>query len=217
MRSLRIVAVAVLTVAALVAVALYAQSSVEVVFSPDTMGITPNADFSTPPIVVQNAGAVTSVRVNIAVPEGIVVDTSMSGAHPACVEKGSDVGALFLGEWHELSREIRIACTVNPGDTIEVVKSIDFSTGSGVDAAPFTLSGNVNNGDLAASFGELTLLSQRLVGDLDEDGDVDTDDAHVILQALFDEVAETAEMDVNQDGDVDLDDARWILQHRSSG
>ena len=214
MRSLRIVAVAVLTVAALVAGALYAQSSVEVVFSPDTLEIVPNADFKTPPIVVQNAGAVTSVRVNIAVPEDITVDSSQSGAYPVCVEKGSDVGALFLGEWHEPSREIRIVCTVNPGDTIEVIESIDFSTGLSVGTAQFTLTGNVNDGDLAADFGTLTLT---LAGDLDEDGDVDTDDAHVILQALFDEVAETAEMDVNQDGDVDLDDARWILQHRSSG
>jgi len=214
MSSLRVVAVAVLTVAALVAGALYAQSSVEVAFSPDTMGIVPNADFSTPPIVVHNAGAVTSVRVNIAVPDGIAVDTSMSGAYPACVEIGSDVGALFLGEWHEPSREIRIVCTVNHGDTIEVIESIDFSTGPSVGTAQFTLTGNVNDGDLAASFRTLTLT---LAGDLDEDGDVDTDDAHVILQALFGEVAGSAEMDVNHDATVDLDDARWILQHRSSG
>ncbi len=214
MSSLRVVSVVVF-VAALVAGTLYAQSTVEVVFSPDTMGITPNADFKTPPVVVQNAGAVTSVRVNIAVPEDIVIDsvTLDASGNLAGVEKGSGVGQ-FFSEWHQPSREIRIVCTVNPGDTIEVIKWIDFSTGPSVGTAQFALSGEVNGGAL---FGALTLLPERPVGDLDEDGDVDTDDAHIILQFLFGEVAETAEMDVNQDGNVDLDDARWILQHRSNG
>ena len=215
MSSLRVVSVVVF-VAALVAGTLYAQSTVEVVFSPDTMGITPNADFKTPPVVVQNAGAVTSVRVNIAVPGSIVVDsTTLDGSgNLASIEKGAGVGALFFSEWDEASRELTVVCTVNPSDTIEVIKSIDFSTGPSVGTAQFALSGEVNGGAL---FGALTLLPERPVGDLDEDGDVDTDDAHIILQFLFGEVAETAEMDVNQDGNVDLDDARWILQHRSNG
>lgn len=67
-----------------------------------------------------------------------------------------------------------------------------------------------------------------LVGDIDEDGDVDKADADMILQALFEDVAETAKMDVNQDGTkdangnvtapkVDLNDARWILLHTYEG
>ena len=35
----------------------------------------------------------------------------------------------------------------------------------------------------------------------------------MILQALFGDIPQTAQMDVNQDGVVNIKDAEWILDH----
>lgn len=60
-----------------------------------------------------------------------------------------------------------------------------------------------------------------LVGDIDEDGDVDKSDADAVLRAAIGDTEKMAPMDVNQDGTggpkVDIKDVRWILQHLYAG
>lgn len=133
-----------------------AQGAPSVVFSPDTMNVTPGAQFNSPPVVVQDAGDLSAVDVDIVVPSGVTVDTTVSGTSLACLTPGTGT-SMFFASWDAGSRRIQITCII--GASGRVLESIRFTTSSGIGLEQFTLVKPLDRGNWPAgtTFGTLTL------------------------------------------------------------
>lgn len=71
--------------------------------------------------------------------------------------------------------------------------------------------------DMEADDHTAKAVYDRLIGDVDNDDDVDEDDAHLVLQQIFDELDNTIDInyyDTDGDDEVNLKDAEWILNHK---
>jgi hypothetical protein len=132
-----------------------------VVFSPNTLKVAPSTAFDTPPIIIQDASGVAMVTLDITIPDGLSIDTTYSGTNLTCITKGADAGAMFFSEWNATTRKVSITCNVTAGSTLEIVKSIHFTTAANVSPAEVLLSGSVTNGSVSATFGKLSLTINR--------------------------------------------------------
>lgn len=134
-----------------------------VTFQPDTMGVTANGTFRTPPIVITSAAGVSSVNLVITIPQNLTISTAVSSGNLACVTQGLGVSALFFSEWDPTARTISVSCTVTPGESIEVVRSIQFSTSAEITQCQMELGGSVTGGSGTALFGSLTISPPHTV------------------------------------------------------
>lgn len=133
-----------------------AHGAPRVVFSPDAINVTPNATFDSPPIVVEEAGDLAAADVDIIVPSGVTLDTTVSGTSLACLTPGTGA-SLFFASWDANTRRIQITCIL--GTAARVVESIRFTTSSSIGLEQFTLVKPIDRGSwpVGSTFGSLTL------------------------------------------------------------
>lgn len=140
--------------ASLLCAAAYAAPGV--VFSTETISVTPNTTYDSPSVVVQEAGDLTAVDVDIVIPAGITLDTSVSGTSLACLTPGTGT-SMFFASWDASTRRIQITCILGP--TGHVAESIRFTTPADVALDQITLVKPIDRGNWPAgtAFGSLTL------------------------------------------------------------
>lgn len=163
MRALRLIHFAIPLAALTVLSAPISYGSPTVAFQTNTLAVTPSATFTTPPIVIQDAAGVTAANITITVPADVTLNTNMNGANLSCVTQGTDAGTLFFSEWDSSTRKISITCTISAGSTVEIVRSIQFTTPANPTISQFTLAGSVTGGSGVALFGSLTLTPPHII------------------------------------------------------
>ncbi len=148
--------------AALSVLAAAAMGAPSVVFNTSTMSIAPSTTYETSAIVVQNAGDMAQVDLDIVIPAGITLDTAQSGTGLACVTPGTGT-SMFFASWNSANRTIEISCMI--GASGRVVESIEFTTGASVLLQEIALVKPTNRGSWPAGsiFGSLTLQPPHTV------------------------------------------------------
>lgn len=157
MRAIRLLST-LLTLSCVILAAPGASAGPTVRFQPDTISVIAGATLRTPPISITSATGVTMVNLTVALPPGVSINTTLSGGNLACVAQGSGVSGLFFSSWDSVSRRISVVCSVSAGATIEVVRSIQFSTSSDVTACAIALGGTLTGGSGTALFESLALV-----------------------------------------------------------
>lgn len=134
-----------------------AHGAPSVVFNPDAIEVTPNTTFDSPPIVVEEAGDLSAVDIDIIVPPEVTLDTTVSGTSLACLTPGTGT-SLFFASWDADTQRIQITCVLGPA--ARVVESIRFTTSSNVGLQQFVIVKPVGRGSWPAdsTFGSLAVL-----------------------------------------------------------
>jgi hypothetical protein len=141
-------------------------------FDPAQMIVEINREFATSRIMLDASHASTYTAL-IYVPEGIELNSTISGDSLACVEAGDDVSSL-TSSWDAASRIITINVDVsNPSASAEIVKSISLQSPSTAGSAQIMIN------DCA---GLALTIEPPLPGDFSDDHAVNITDAAAFVQ-----------------------------------
>lgn len=110
-------------------------------FSPKQVWAPVGFVFQTPPVILNDPGALSSVSFTIGIPVGISLDAKVVDKSLACIRNGSGVDRLEVN-WNPDSRTISVrAYIASPAATVEIIKSISLIVANGVPETALTIDG----------------------------------------------------------------------------